>query len=147
MRVDVKVDGLQELADAIQALPAAMQQTVVRAGLTAAGRVFVNGMARRAPKDPNHRVVRRGKSYPVPLSQSMTQKLTVSKGVARVRVGPSNQAFWGRFQEFGTRFQPAQPFMEPTLRDDDKAAVAAFTLAARAQFDAAVQSAKGGGTQ
>jgi HK97 gp10 family phage protein len=143
MMVDVKVTGLQELADAMQRLPTAMQQTVVRAGLTAAGQVFVNGMARRAPKDPNHRVVRRGQAYPVPLSQSMTQRLTVSKGVAKVRVGPSSKAFWGRFQEFGTRFQPAQPFMAPTLKDDDQRAVAAFVVAARAQMDTAISTARG----
>lgn len=31
------------------------------------------------------------------------------------KIGPSQKAFYGLFQEFGTAFHPAQPFIEPSL--------------------------------
>jgi HK97 gp10 family phage protein len=139
---DVQIKGLHELDAAIRALPDAMQQTVVRAGLTAGGKVFVDGMERRAPKDPEHRVIRQGKAYPVPLSESIVMRVSFAKDQARVKVGPSKQAFWGRFQELGTRVQTPQPFMVPTLEGDGQIAVAAFAVAARDKLDEAVTSAK-----
>lgn len=142
--VDVEIKGLAELDAAIRQLPDAMQDKVVRAGLTASGKVFVDGMQRRAPKDPAHRVVRKGQAYPLPLSQSITMRVSLAKDVARVQVGPSKHAFWGRFQELGTRYQAPQAFMVPTLEADGQIAVAAFATVAHDKLDDVVRSLPGG---
>src|SRR5712691_11810040 len=36
-------------------------------------------------------------------------------GKLTVFVGPDKRAYYGSFQEFGTRFQPAKPFMRPAF--------------------------------
>ena len=36
-------------------------------------------------------------------------------GVKHIKVGPDPDAFWGRFQEFGTVHQKARPFIEPAF--------------------------------
>jgi HK97 gp10 family phage protein len=144
IEVTVEIKGLAELDAAIRALPDAMQDKVVRAGLTAAGKVFVDGMERRAPKDPHHRVLRKGQAYALPLSQSIVTRVSLAKDQATVKVGPSKQAFWGRFQELGTKYQTPQPFMTPTLQADGQIAVAAFATIARDKLEdvaAAVRSA------
>lgn len=33
-----------------------------------------------------------------------------------VKIGPDKDSFYGRFQEFGTAFHPAQPFLRPALK-------------------------------
>lgn len=33
------------------------------------------------------------------------------------RIGPAQDAFYGRFPEFGTIFEPEQPFLEPAFRE------------------------------
>jgi len=142
IEVTVEIKGLKELDEAIRKLPDAMQTKVVRAGLQAGGKVFVDGMQRRAPHAAVHRVIRKGQAYPVPLNQSIVMRVSLAKDQARVRVGPSKQAFWGRFQELGTRYQTPQAFMLPTLEADGQIAVAVFATAARDKLDEAVESVK-----
>lgn len=45
-------------------------------------------------------------------------------GVKHIKVGPDLDAFWGRFQEFGTVHQKARPFVEPAFLSKRKEALA-----------------------
>ena len=45
-------------------------------------------------------------------------------GVKHIEVGPDPDAFWGRFQEFGTVHQKAKPFIEPAFLSKRKEALA-----------------------
>jgi len=139
IEVAVEFKGLKELDEAISKLPDEFQDKVVRAGLRSGGQVFVDGMGRRAPKDPEHRVIRRGKPYPVPLWQSIGMRVSVSKTRAVANVGPMVRAFWGRFQEKGTRYQSPQPFMAPTLEGDGQIAIAAFVAEAQRKLSDVVR--------
>jgi HK97 gp10 family phage protein len=139
IEVDVEIKGLRELDAALRALPEAMQGQVVRPALTSAGKVWVDGMARRAPKAAQHRVIRRGSAFPFPLFTSIGMRVSLAKDQARLFVGPLSRAFWGRFQELGTRFHPPQPFMKPTLEGDGQAAIAAFVATAREKLDQVVR--------
>jgi HK97 gp10 family phage protein len=147
IEVDIEIKGLRELDQAIRALPDAMQTQVVRAGLQAAGQVLVDGMAQRAPKDPKHRVMRRGSAFPFPLFQSIGMRVSFAKNQARALVGPLSRAFWGRFQELGTRYQVPQPFMTPTLKADGERAIAAFAATAREKLDQAARKLNPKGAQ
>jgi HK97 gp10 family phage protein len=39
------------------------------------------------------------------------------EGSLTVMVGPDKKAYYGSFDEFGTRFQPAKPFMRPAFEE------------------------------
>ncbi len=41
------------------------------------------------------------------------------------KIGPSKAAFYGMFQEFGTAFMPAQPFLHPALEQTQAEALKA----------------------
>lgn len=137
----VKFDfkGLNELDASLTELPDKIQDQVVRAGLTAAAKVFQDGMKLRAPKAAHHRVMRRGSAFPVPLSESIGTRVRVGKQTAVAEVGPMTRAFWGRFQELGTRYQSPQPFMVPTLDSDAQIATAAFLAVGRQKLSQVVQ--------
>jgi HK97 gp10 family phage protein len=118
----IEIRGLKELDAALSALPDEMQAAPVRAGLKAVGKYLSEGMASRAPRD----VVVEG----VTLAEEMVfeAKVSMAKDTAAVIVGPSKRAFYGRFQEFGTETNAAQPFMRPTLDEDGQGAVAVFAV-------------------
>lgn len=42
-------------------------------------------------------------------------QFTRNQDIARIHVGIHKDAFYGWFQETGTQFQPAQPFLRPAL--------------------------------
>jgi len=45
--------------------------------------------------------------------------------------GPSPEAFYGKFQEFGTSTQPAQPFLRPSLDENEGLIVFAISAELR----------------
>jgi HK97 gp10 family phage protein len=139
IEVSIEIKGLRELDAALRALPEELQPQVVRPALTAAGQVWVDGMARRAPKAAQHRIMRRGSAFPYPLFTSIGMRVSLAKHQARLSVGPLQRAFWGRFQELGTRYQLPQPFMKPTLEGDGEKAIAAFAATAREKLDQVVR--------
>ena len=105
----VEFKGLEAIDAALRALPVELQLTVLRQGIKRGADVFRRGMEQRAPRSVKHRVVRRGKAYPKRLADSIITRRMVSKdGDPGMTVGPSAGAFWGRFVERGTRFQPAR---------------------------------------
>lgn len=118
--IDVQLLGLKEIDAALRALPDAMQAAPVRAGLKAGAAVLADGMGMRAPRDPH--------VEGVTLAEEIVTKTRVStkKDTAITDIGPSKRAFYGGFQELGTRHHAAQPFMRPTLEHDAPAAIAAM---------------------
>jgi HK97 gp10 family phage protein len=85
--------------------------TLVRA-LKRGAEPIRSGMAARAP---------RGKNTPH-LADSMIIRATarvdgarIAETQAAVAVGPSQDVYWGRFNEFGTVHQPARPFARPAF--------------------------------
>jgi HK97 gp10 family phage protein len=120
MKVTVSVRGLRELDEALRLLPDDLQAVAIRPGVRQAGKVLAAGMEARAPRSP------------VPEPPTLAEEIVVSTSVSTRRdiavahVGPSREAFYGGFQEFGTRFQDAQPFMRPTLEADGQLAINAL---------------------
>jgi HK97 gp10 family phage protein len=139
LKFRVEFKGMKELGDALKELEPKTRNEAVRAGLKLAGEALAKGMAERAPRAAEHRVIRRKRAYPVPLAESILSRVRITQDEAFVRVGPSKGAFWGKFQEQGTRFMPAQPFMQVTAEGDFQIAVAAFMIGARERFDRIVR--------
>jgi HK97 gp10 family phage protein len=140
MNVKFEVTGLKELQVAFGHLRDEFT-TAVAEGLNAGSHVLADGCAQRAPVDPQHRIVRRGKSYPKPLHASFRWHLQKQGREQWSEVGPG-AAFWGRFQERGTRYQPARHFMKDTVEQDGPRAVEAFTQVIKVQFDGLVRRAR-----
>ena len=139
--IAIEVTGLAELDEALRRLPDAIQTQVVRDSLKAAGQVLQKGMETLAPRAEMHRVMRRGKPYPIPLARSIGMRVSVARSQARAQVGPMQRAFWGRFQETGTRTMSAQPFMRPALEAFGGYALEGFVTVAKAKLADAVRTA------
>ena len=50
-------------------------------------------------------------------------------------VGPVKKAYWGLFAEFGTKNQPARPFMRPAYESAKQTALDTFIAKLREAFD------------
>jgi HK97 gp10 family phage protein len=127
--------GLKELEQALDQLPIELKDKAVRKGLRWGADVLKDGMTRRAPRAAVHRVIRRGRAYPIRLADSIVARVRRVKGENVAEVGPGKGAFWGRFQEHGTRFMAPQRFMTPTLTEDSQIAIAAFVAGARQELE------------
>lgn len=111
----MKIHGLAELDRALQQLPKDVAKKELRGALMAGALIVERGAEERAPvrAEPGYiqrsfgptgrgflkRSVRRG------VQKRSQASMTVAVGIGR--------AFWGMFQEFGTRFMPARPWLRP----------------------------------
>ena len=121
MSQQVKVSGLEDLVATLRE-----HGHDVRAGLEMVGRsgaeVLRAEMSKRAP-------VRTG--YLREHIGIGDAKIDEAKGQITIPVGPNNKAFYGLFQEFGTRHHPAQPFMRPAADESQAQVLAAAKAAAK----------------
>lgn len=120
-----KFEGGQELAKALESLPQATRQPILVRALKAAGLPMAERMGLEAPLDPtaDHQH----------LADSMTVSATtrvngerLDDTSAAVAVGPSKDAFWGLFQEYGTVRHGAQPFARPAFDAEYEQALKIF---------------------
>ena len=119
----ITVEGLSEIEHAMENLSIQVNRRVLRDGLRAGAEVYRNGMSARAPE-------RTGL-----LRSSITVRVKIGARGQVASIGPSKDAFYGRFLELGTRKMEPRPFMRPTLIADGRAAVEAFLAAGRATFE------------
>jgi HK97 gp10 family phage protein len=133
MAAVVTFRGLRELDAAMRTLPDELQRAPARAGLKAGADVWKDGMARRAPRDPT--------PDKVTLADEIVSEIHANIGRDRgeARVGPSERAFYGGFQELGTVDFPAQPFMRPTADEDSQIATAALAVQLKEGIERAVK--------
>lgn len=142
--VKFEVKGLSDIEAALKELPFELRKSVIRRGLRAAADLMVQAVAQLAPRAPVHKVVRSGKEYPLPLASSIQSRVRAARtGDLSAQIGPG-KAFWGMFQELGTRYQHPQPFMRPAMERNAQAAVAAFATGAKSELDAAVRRVRRG---
>jgi HK97 gp10 family phage protein len=100
--VEIQIEGLSELSDKLATLaPAAAKRYLRRCGSKAA-EVVLDAM---------------GETVPVGigiLEESLIYKVKFTEAdetTMEVKIGPTKKAFWGMFQEFGTRFQAGKHWM------------------------------------
>ena len=97
-----KFTGGPELAKALEALPKAVQGKTLEDALLKSAEPIVEEAERLAPK----------------LSGELATDIEAEPGrtndkTRKVVIGPEKDDFYGMFQEFGTRHNPAQPFLRP----------------------------------
>jgi HK97 gp10 family phage protein len=130
--VTVKITGLEQLSQRMQEFPDQLVRKGVRVALLAGGEVLRQEISDRAPRslDETHG------HEPGFLADHIAAKLSTSpkQDKGSVKVGPVAKAFWGMFAEFGTRFQPALPFVRPAFESAGQRALDAFVAKLREAF-------------
>lgn len=110
------VEGLDALAAKLRALPAKLAKQQLQAIAREGAEPIRERMAEKAPRgDPAKPTL--GDIVVSPVKSS-------DEHVAIVAIGPTKDAWYGRFQEFGTRHHAAQPFARPALDEEHEAAEA-----------------------
>jgi HK97 gp10 family phage protein len=136
-----KLEGFKELEDALLELPKATQGNVLKRAITLPAADFADAASRIAPSPGKYghgtlkaeikvgkaSVIAPGKAaFAAAMKEGGTRaeaaqaarnanRAAGGRGKAAiVRVGPTQKAFYGVFQEFGTAHHAAHPFMRPT---------------------------------
>ncbi len=124
MKTSVSITGLNEIEAALISAGPKLARNALRRGLVAAGKVMVDAVKSRVPVDSGD------------LKRSIKARVSVSpkKGSGSVKIGPAyggkgskDPGVYGRFQEFGTIHDPAQPFMRPAFDAESKKSLDVFT--------------------
>ena len=110
-----RVEGLSELEQKLKELGPKQAKKAFREAGARAAEIWANEMASLAPVGDPHRA---GVS-PGTLRESIGFSIRASgvNETLTIHVGPSKEAFWGTFNEFGTKDMPARPFARPTFMD------------------------------
>lgn len=105
------VEGLDELERMLEELTPKAAKAAVRRAALKAGEIWQEAIEERAPRRTGF------------LSEHITIKTKTtggdddSTGGITVLVGPEKSAFYAMFQEFGTKHQPAKPFIGPAYEE------------------------------
>jgi HK97 gp10 family phage protein len=114
-----QTDGFAELSKKLSRLADGMDLKVIRRAARSAMLPVVKEAERRIPKsDEPHNTYRGRLVAPGFASRNIKRVAKVNKrrGVVEVKVGVASEAFYAaQFQERGTKYQPAQPWLEPAL--------------------------------
>lgn len=136
LKTTVKVEGLKELEDNMKVLSKATQGNVLKRAATAAAADYADlaismapqksGMLKKEIKVAKAKIISPGKAaFAAAMSEGSTRaeassaaraanKAAGGEGRSAVtHAGPTRAAFWGVFQEFGTRKMSPKPFMRP----------------------------------
>jgi HK97 gp10 family phage protein len=131
MAESVRIEGLQQLSQTLMKLPARLEKNVILGALRAAGQVIRREAMARVPvlqkPDPRRRAGTVRKNITVRRARG---RLAVYVGVASIskkanaafKAGggqkgannPDDPYYW-TWIEFGTKFQPARPFLRPAF--------------------------------
>lgn len=112
----VNIDGLRKLQRALTDLPERVAKKALGSAVLAGGGVVRKDARRRAPVATGNlrKQIRTRRS-----------KLSTVYNVTYF-VGVGGKAFYWRFIEFGTKDQPAHPFLRPAFEENKKAAIEAI---------------------
>lgn len=133
-RGDVKIAGKDKFLKQIGALPAALRAEIRKALEASAGET-TDMMRRFAPVASGRLRASIGHSFDGAPAGAMTSDARSAKaetGLAVTMFAGGREAYYARFQEFGTQDMPAQPFFYPGYRLGRKRAKARLARAVRA---------------
>ncbi|MDX1388471.1 MAG: HK97 gp10 family phage protein [Acidobacteriota bacterium] len=112
MTVRVKVDGLKEINRKLQRLPAHVRGRHMAAALMRGAEPIRRDAEANAPVLSGN------------LSRGMQKDVEETEPThAVVAVGPEEEDFYGIFQELGTKYHAAQPFLEPAFDANARKAI------------------------
>jgi HK97 gp10 family phage protein len=103
--VKCTVRGLDELGKQLGENSVTAIKRTLRRVEKECGKIWIEAMQERAPVDTGN------------LEESITYQTESTEAGMTLYVGPDKGGYYGTFQEFGTRFQSAQPFVRPAFED------------------------------
>jgi HK97 gp10 family phage protein len=112
--VTCAVRGLDELGKQLGENSVQVIRRVLRRVEKEVGKVWIEAMQERAPVDTGR------------LEESITYETESTPAGMTLYVGPDNSGWYGSMQEFGTRFQPAQPWARPAFEETQSEALETF---------------------
>lgn len=133
--ISVRVEG-EELFEKLEHLPLRVAKAIIRSAVRAGAEVFRQEMKARAPRGWHvfRRTSYKGQKYKGRsrefgvLSRAIVMSISTRgdelEGTAKI--GPNKKAFWGLFEEFGTKFARARPFIRAAFEAVKERALAAF---------------------
>lgn len=123
------IRGLDELEAKLKKLSRVGQRKVLQKALKIGAEPIRQEAEDTAPRDTG----RLAENEIVSLSQAES-----APDQAVVKIGPSMQAFYGLFDELGTVFMVAQPFLEPALQRKKDEAIDQASAVLKDEVDKAV---------
>ncbi len=109
----VSLIGTEDLERAIKRLSEDVQGEVLRDAVDEAAEIMRGAASSLAPRSTSGS----RKHAPGFLAKNITteRQWTRTQDTAVTDVGMTHEAYYGRFQEFGTSYAPAQPFLRPAF--------------------------------
>jgi HK97 gp10 family phage protein len=123
--IEVEVKGLDDLETKLKELGDKLAKKHLRKALRAGGKVLQEAIVERAP-------VATGETPeghdPGTLRDSVRPRISLSsvKEEGKVSIGPGKSGWYGKFSEFGTRNEPARPWIRPAFDSSAQSALDAF---------------------
>jgi len=147
-RVTFKVDGLQELGKAMQALGTETATKVARAMTNAAAQLVKKAAVLEAPQYHEPHEVDGVKVQPGNLKKNIVVKRVSKTSLSsehlvtvRGKKKDGYAARYGRLVEFGTVKMAAHPFLRPALANNISAAITAMSSKGKQQVEKAARTA------
>lgn len=109
--ITLNLRGMPELREALKRLGSALKMEVIQEALMKGAEPIRAAAAQKAPR-------RTGTLAEEMIAAHSTEWGRYARGAREavaVRIGPSKKAFYGKFQELGTRRHAAQPFLRPAF--------------------------------
>lgn len=128
--VSVKVEGLRELGERMKGLSEAVNNRIARAA-TAAGAVVIRNAAQaKVPVDTGNLkkniIVKRLPKGESPLTSEHIVTVRQGKLTKKQRDKGLEDAYYGKFVEYGTAKMAARPYMRPAFDQNKEKAVEAI---------------------
>lgn len=127
--VSIQVHGLRELEEELAKFGPEVAKRTLRAAVKKAGEPIREEAARLAPRGTGDKkgphladdiVLRIGAKKGKSFSEVL---FGVESGSVTAQIGFTKETFYGMFQEFGTRFHAAHPFLRPAFDNESENAV------------------------
>lgn len=146
--VTVKVQGLDALKAGMRGLTADMANKVARAASAAAAGVVRKAARTKAPRDTGNLqkniIVKRLPKGETQLTSEHIVTVRKGKLTAKQKGAGLQDAYYGRFVEFGTVKMPPRPYLRPALDENIQPAIDAMRQRIRARLEKIGQAGGGG---
>ena len=128
--VSCEITGLDELEKMLKELAPKAAKTALRRAVREGMKIFQAAAEEKAPRDTGA------------LADNINIKTKAgggdgddTSGSIEAVAGPGKKQFYGLFQEYGTRFQKAQPFMTPAYEENKDAVLETFVSDLRDEIE------------
>lgn len=139
--VTVKIDGLQELGQRMKSLSSDVNNRIARAATVAGAVVIRKAAQQKVPVDTGNLkkniIVKRLPKGETPMTSEHIVTVRQGKLTEKQKGSGIQDAFYGRFVEYGTAKMPARPYMRPAYDENKEKAVEAIKDRIRARLDKA----------